>query len=517
MNSLPSSTAPQPIDPQTPPRAEGSAAAEDGRLSSLLERIQKLTGTENSKATTATKGQALAEEMLKAPTGKAPVTSMAPATRLGDPSILPGREPTGGEKGPFIPMAPATIRESGLTNAQVEMLVLKFLLARGDSSGRDVANQIKLPFVLIDGLMRQMKQDQLVVYRADAPMNDYVYQLTDMGREAARRLAQHCSYFGSAPVPIEQYIESVSRQSLTKQQPGEDDLRRAFSDLLISDRIFVRLGPAINSGRGLFLFGPAGNGKTSIAERVTRAFGTDIWIPRAISVDGEIVRTFDPNVHEEVPEQNTDGLIEKTQIDRRWVKVRRPTIVVGGELTMENLEVMFNPSTGICEAPVQLKGNCGTLVVDDFGRQKMSIDSLLNRWIVPLEKRYDILNMPNGKKVQVPFDELVIFATNLQPKDLVDEAFLRRIPYKIEITNPTEEEFINLFRMMCPKLGFEFNEERVRWLIDTHYTPNGRPMRSCQPRDLLQQVRNHCAYHKIPAELRPEFLDIAVENYFSIM
>lgn len=504
--------------PQSPaPSNKPAAQSEDGRLSSLLDRIQKLTGADVSKAPAGPKGHLVADALMTEAAAKNAPPAPPSSQRLGAPSILPGMVGADANEPPFVPVSPANIRDSGLTNAQIEMLILKFLLARGDSTGRDAASQIKLPFVLVDGLMRQMKQDQLVVYRADAPMNDYVYQLTDTGREAARRLAQHCSYFGAAPVPFEQYVLSVSRQSLTKQQPGLSDLRRAFSDLLISDRIFVRLGPAINSGRGLFLFGPAGNGKTSIAERVTRAFGTDIWIPRAIGVDGEIVRLFDPNVHEEVLEDNNDGIIDKTPIDRRWVKIRRPTIVVGGELTMENLEVMFNASTGICEAPVQLKSNCGTLVVDDFGRQKMSIDSLLNRWIVPLEKRYDILNMPNGKKVQVPFDELVIFATNLQPKDLVDEAFLRRIPYKIEVTNPSEQEFIELFRLMCPKLGFKFDETRIRWLIEKHYKPTNRPMRSCQPRDLLQQVRNHCAYHKVPLDLRPEFLDIAIENYFSIM
>jgi hypothetical protein len=184
------------------------------------------------------------------------------------------------------------------------------------------------------------------------------------------------------------------------------------------------LGPAINSGRGLFLYGAPGNGKTSIAERVTRAFGQYLWIPRAIGVDGEIIRMFDPSNHEETPQENTNNLIDNRKIDKRWIRIRRPTIVVGGELTMDNLEVALNTSTGISEAPMQLKSNCGTLVIDDFGRQKMSTDELLNRWIVPLEKRYDYLNLASGKKIQVPFDQLIIFSTNLEPKDLVDDAFL---------------------------------------------------------------------------------------------
>ena len=230
-----------------------------------------------------------------------------------------------------------------------------------------------------------------------------------------------------------------------------------------------RLGPAVNSGRGLFLFGPSGNGKTSIAERITAAFGREIWIPRAIGVDGEIVRLFDPVNHEEAPLPQGAGLLDHRQIDKRWVRVRRPTIVAGGELSMSQLEVTINTSTGISEAPLQLKSNCGTLVIDDFGRQRMRIDELLNRWIVPLEKRQDFLSLPNGKKIMVPFDQLVVFSTNLEPRELVDEAFLRRIPYKIEVTDPSEEEFRRLFELLGDRLGVRYRREAVDYLIATHY------------------------------------------------
>jgi SpoVK/Ycf46/Vps4 family AAA+-type ATPase len=281
--------------------------------------------------------------------------------------------------------------------------------------------------------------------------------------------------------------------------------------------MLARLGPAINSGRGMFLFGAAGNGKTSIAERVTRAFGQHIWIPRAIGIDGEIIRLYDPSNHEECPPDKGTGIWTNSKIDARWVRIRRPTIVVGGELTMEQLEVTENQSTGISEAPVQLKSNCGTLVIDDFGRQRMSIDQLLNRWIVPLEKRYDFLNLPNGKKIQVPFDQLIVFSTNLQPKDLCDDAFLRRIPYKIEVTDPSEFEFRRLFELMCQKLGFEFRQAALDYLVDRHYKETKRPFRCCQPRDLLMQVRNMCYFEKRQPELLKEYLDYAVENYFAIM
>src|SRR5262249_22694645 len=224
------------------------------------------------------------------------------------------------------------------------------------------AEQVKLPFKLIDGMLGRMKNEQLVYYYADAPMNDYVYQLTDMGRERARRFSGVSSYIGAGPGGLREYIRSGAAQSLTPQHPTVEDLQRAFHDLLVNQRMLARLGPAVNSGRGLFLYGPPGNGKTSIAERVTAAFGSSIWIPRAIMVDGEIIRTFDPINHEEVPIEAGRGLLHD-HVDKRWVRIRRPTIIAGGELTMDNLEVSRNKSTGTYEAPLQLKSNCGTLVI----------------------------------------------------------------------------------------------------------------------------------------------------------
>jgi len=417
----------------------------------------------------------------------------------------------------FVPLEPSSIRAAGLNESEVETLILKYLMARGSAAGRDIADQIKLPFVMIDEILRQLKFDQLIGYKSSAAMNDYICELSDLGRERARRLSQHCTYFGAAPVSLEDYLESVKAQSLEGQQPSEDDLKQAFSDLLINPRMLGKLGPAINSGRGMFLYGFPGNGKTSIAERVTAAFGRTIWIPRAIGIDGEIVRLFDPMNHEEAPPRRSNGLLDDSKVDKRWIRIKRPTIVAGGELTMNSLEIAMNPATGICEAPLQLKSNCGTLVIDDFGRQRMSVDELLNRWIVPLEKRYDFLNLPNGKKIQVPFDQLIVFSTNLEPRDLVDEAFLRRIPYKIEVTDPPESDFRELFQIMCGKFGFEYDEAAIDYLIERHYRQNERAFRACHPRDLLLQVRNHCAYEKQPLALSPEAFDFAVENYFSVM
>jgi predicted ATPase with chaperone activity len=404
-----------------------------------------------------------------------------------------------------------------LNDSLVESLALKYLMARGDATGREVADQLKLPFLLVDELLRGLKSDQLVGYRGGATMNDFVYQLTDLGRERAKRYWNHCTYFGSAPVSLDEYIASVKAQSIAQHKTTAARLREAFSDLSLTERLLDRLGPAVNSGRGLFLFGSAGNGKTSIAERVTKAFGQEIWIPRAVGIDGEIMRVFDPVAHQELPLESCDGVYEHRKYDKRWVRVRRPTVVVGGELTMSALEVMMNTSTGICESPLQIKGNCGTLVIDDFGRQRMPVEELLNRWIVPLERRHDFLNMPNGRKIEVPFDLLIIFATNLEPKDLVDEAFLRRIPYKIEVPDPSMDEFKSLFRALASKMGFPDRPEAVEHLIVTHYLPKNRPFRYCHPRDLLSQIRSYCSYKERPLEITNEYLDLAVENYFSVM
>ena len=259
-------------------------------------------------------------------------------------------------------------------------------------------------------------------------MNDYICRLTEKGRALAKDYSNSCTYFGTCPVNFEDYCSSVEAQTINNQSPGQDDLDRAFSDLLIDPAMMIRLGPAVNSGRGMFLFGFPGNGKTSIAERITKSFGPYVWIPRSISLDRDIVRIFDPMNHEECPPEMGEGIMDDAPYDHRWVRIRRPTIVVGGELKMEHLELQYNAETGISEAPVQMKSNTGLLLIDDFGRQQMTVDELLNRWIVPLEKRYDFLNTSNGKKVQVPFDQLVVFSTNLEPKDLVDDAFLRRIP-----------------------------------------------------------------------------------------
>ncbi len=417
----------------------------------------------------------------------------------------------------FMPMEPTSFAEAGISSASVEELICKFLLARGEASIRDVSDQVCLPFNMVEEIIVKLKAEQVLGYIDQAAMNDYICRLTEMGRDRAQKYSNMCSYFGSAPVNFESYVDSVTAQTINDQNPTEEDLERAFSDLLIDPQLMVKLGPAVNSGKGMFLFGFPGNGKTSIAERITAAFGPYVWMPRAISMDRDIVRLFDPMNHEEAPLEESGSVLTDLSFDKRWVRIKRPTIVVGGELTMEHLEIQYNSQTGISEAPVQMKSNTGLLLIDDFGRQRMSVDELLNRWIVPLEKRYDFLNTSNGKKIRVPFDQLVVFSTNLEPKDLVDDAFLRRIPYKIEVENPSIENFVKLFEIMCKIYKFEWRPELIKYLIETHYLPTDRPLRNCHPRDLLLQVTNYCKYLKLEKKLTKESLDFACENYFSIM
>ena len=420
---------------------------------------------------------------------------------------------------PFVPKSPKNFAEAGIDPGVVESLILKHLIAVGSATGAVIAEALCLPTLPVIEYLSYLKSQQITVYVGTAHLDDFNYTLTDAGRERARRFMLESLYVGPAPVPIEAYIHAVRAQTITHITATEVDLRRAFDDLLVSQEMFDILGPAINSGRGMFLYGYPGNGKSSIAERITRCFGDDIYIPRCLIIDGLILKLFDEASHFEVP-RKANSIYKADYIDERWVKIKRPTIIVGGELTMDGLEVRYNATSKTCEAPVQLKSNCGTLVIDDFGRQRMKPIELLNRWIVPLEKRYDYLNMPNGKKLQVPFDQLLIFSTNLEPKDLCDDAFLRRIPYKINVPDPKEADFRRLFEMVGPPMGIQMNaqtQSAIDYLIETHYRKIQRPFRCCQPRDLLLQIRNRCLYLGREVEVTNELFDYAASVYFTIM
>lgn len=416
----------------------------------------------------------------------------------------------------FTPARPRNFEEAGLAESLVEALVLKRLSVVGNESGRGLAENICLPLVIIEERLQRLRTRQLVGHKGAAALNDYIYILTDQGRQFASHLMEHCAYVGAAPVPLNDYVSSVDAQTITAEAPKHQQLANAFKDISVKPVMFSRLGPAICSGTGLFLYGAPGNGKTTLAERVTLCFGQEIWIPKAIIVEGEIIKLFDPAYHVAVTNQQRN-LIRHDSHDPRWVRVRRPTVIVGGELTMDSLEIRHNPLTHVSEAPLQMKSNCGTLLIDDFGRQRMNPIELLNRWIVPLEKHYDFLTLGSGMKIQVPFDQLIIFSTNLEPKALVDEAFLRRIPYKINVPDPDEEEFHRLFQLAGPPLGFSYEAEAVEHLIVHHYRNTHRPMRRCHPRDLLMQIHNYCSYNDLPLEMGADHFDRVVENYFTVV
>lgn len=414
----------------------------------------------------------------------------------------------------FRPAEPTSLADTGLSDSLIDSLVCKYLQAAGTASGRSIAEHLGLPLGLVEPELHKLRNRQFATHTGSAPLNDYYYALTDQGRNRAQAYLDACGYIGPAPVPLADYVLSVEAQTIRAEAPKRGQLEEAFHDITVDETVFDELGPAINSGAGMFLYGAPGNGKTTLAERITRCFGQDIWLPRTLIEDGQLIKLYDPAYHKAV-EESPGSFFKQNDYDRRWIKIRRPTVVAGGELTMDALEIRHDPRANVSEAPLQLKSNCGSLLIDDFGRQRMPPGDLLNRWIVPLEKRYDFLMLASGKKIQVPFEQLILFSTNLDPESLVDEAFLRRIPYKINIVDPSDEEFHRLFEFYAPKLGFGYSAEAVDYLIETHYRRAGRGLRRCHPRDLLSQIRSYCVYHELSLEMLPSYFDRVVQSYFT--
>lgn len=414
----------------------------------------------------------------------------------------------------YLPLEPMSLEETGVSPVIIENLVLKLLLQVGSCSGRDIANRICLPYAILEDLLLSLRSRQILVHKGSATLGDYFFALTEQGVKRAREVYQACAYVGPVPVPLDEYILSVDAQTIRAETAKRQQLEEAFSDISVEPEMLELLGPAVNSGAGLFLYGTPGNGKTTIAKRITKCFGQSIWVPHAFIEDGQIVKHYDASFHEAI-ENNEVSILKTANCDKRWIKIRRPTVIVGGELTMDSLEIRHDDKTNVSEASLQLKSNCGCLLIDDFGRQRVEPTELLNRWIVPLENRHDFLTLATGKKIQVPFEQLIIFSTNLEPQDLADDAFLRRIPYKIEVGDPSLDEFRKLFEVFCRSFGCEYRPEAVDYLVQTHYRPHNRPLRRCQPRDLLSQISNYCAYNESPMQLQPELLDRVVKSYFT--
>ena len=432
-------------------------------------------------------------------------------------SVLSAVAPfTGTSVQPTPPPPPATIAETGLHPDTLAQLLLKTLVA-GEASGTVLSDKLRLPYSVLESLLQHARVEKLIEVRGAAGTGSagYRYILTDLGRDRANQFLDVSRYVGPAPVPLSHYNAYVRACMAARPFVDRQTLTSGFENLIVNKAMLDQLGPAVNSGKSLFLYGAPGNGKTVIAEGIGRALGTEMFVPFAIDVDGQTITMFDPVNHQVVGGvQESFSVVAASSLDRRWEQIKRPVVVVGGELTLDMLDLTFNPISRFYEAPIQLKANGGVFVVDDFGRQRIPPRALLNRWIVPLESRDDFLSLHTGRKFETPFNVLIIFATNLKPESLADEAFLRRIPYKIMAKNPTLDEFCQIFELNCRRRNIAFDPVLVEYLNRKYYQPRRLQMRACHPRDLVEQVVDRCRYHGRDLAITRELLDAACGSYF---
>jgi predicted ATPase with chaperone activity len=415
------------------------------------------------------------------------------------------------------PAAPVSLEETGLSLDLLLQLTLKHMHFAGELTGSELARRLGLHFTAIEPAVQALKSQHQIEIIGGTMLGpaSYRYRITDAGRTRVTIFLEHNQYVGSAPVPLTQYVAYLNEwKQAAPQTATRDRMHDAFRHLVLSQRVLDQLGPAINAGHSLFVYGPPGNGKSVIAQAIRNLLDGDIAIPQALDVEGQIVRLFDPVNHDVLPLPDGDSLTDDVAADRRWVRCRRPLVTVGGELTLDSLELSYNPISGFYRAPVQAVANGGVLVIDDFGRQQFEPRQFLNRWIVPLESRVDFLTLQTGQKFELPFCALLVFATNLRPSTLVDEAFLRRIHYKVFAESPGVEEFAQIFRNCCDERGLVFDRGLVDRLVRECYVPRRIPLRGCHPRDLIEQALGLADYRGDPRTLTPSLLVAACDSYF---
>jgi hypothetical protein len=414
---------------------------------------------------------------------------------------------------------PRSIEETGINQGLIADLVIKTMYFTSYMSGQEISAEIRVPFYgVIDQVINLMKKEQLCEVSGTSGLGEagYQYILTVKGMERAHQVLARSSYVGPCPVPLGKYIEALRVQTSKRPVVNREVVENGLKGLIISDDLLNQLGAAVNAGRSLFLFGAPGNGKTLLTERIATMLGGNMAIPYAIEADGQVIQLFDLNSHRPaVPQGANENDSTRAEFpDRRWVRVHRPVVSVGGELTMASLDLIYNETAGFYEAPFQLKANGGLFLIDDFGRQQVSPQALLNRWIVPLEKSIDFLTLKTGKKLQVPFELFLVLSTNLQPEDLIDDAFLRRIQNKLNVPDPTPQQFYEIFLAMCKSLNVPFDQHGFTYLVKKHYMEVGRPFRASQPRDLLRQLMGIARYRNVPPEMTPQLVDAACSTYF---
>jgi len=421
------------------------------------------------------------------------------------------------ESAGVVPPVPETLEDTGLTVSTLHQLILKKMYSQGDLLGRDLSEGLGLKFSLIEAIIEFLKRQHFIEAKKSLGMGSstVLFALTDAGKNAARECLESNQYTGAAPVPLSQYSEMVRRQRRADGWLTPEALQKAYSRMVVTPRLLAQIGPAVSSGNSFLIYGQPGNGKTFLAEALMNVDDSCVYVPHALDCHGTIVQVFDPLYHQRVEDSEEQSVFASgPQHDRRWIKCRRPFIVTGGELTLAMLDLNYNATSKIYDAPYQLKANNGIYLIDDFGRQQCTPAEVLNRWIVPMERRVDYLKFHNGGKITVPFEAFLIFSTNQNPEQLGDEAFLRRIQYKMLLRSPDEHEFTTIFQRFCESKSLAHKDGLIARFIDKHYRKARRPFRRCHPRDVLAHAIDLIHFEKLPFVLTDDLVDRAFESCF---